>query len=59
MAIAITVQPAYRKFNYIYIPMQYAGFFPPGKPKTQMPVSIDTDLGKVHAELQYNSKARV
>jgi hypothetical protein len=58
-SIEITVQPAYRKFNYIYIPVQHTGYSPPGTPKTRMPVEIETDNESLHAELQYNNEARV
>jgi hypothetical protein len=57
--IEIKIQPAYRKFNYLYIPAEHTGFFPPGKPGTRTPVRIDADNGPFQAELQYNSKARV
>jgi hypothetical protein len=57
--IEIIMQPAYRKFNYIYIPARYTNFFPPGRPKTRIPVRIDSDAGSVPAELQYNSLAHV
>ena len=53
------MQPAYRRFNYIYIPAQQTGAFPPGAPGTRMPVQIDTVAGPIQAEMQYNSKARV
>jgi hypothetical protein len=58
-SIEISMQPAYRKFNYIYIPAAYTDFFPPGAPRTKGSVRIDTDSGPIKADLQYNSKARV
>ena len=57
--IEILVKPAYRKFNYLYVPVQHTDFFPAGKPKTKMPVLIETDTGFLQAELQYNSRAHV
>ena len=57
--IEISMKPAYRKFNYFYIPVQLTGFFPPGKAKTKIPVQINTDTDLIEAELQYNSKAHV
>lgn len=57
--IEISIQPAYRKFNYVYVPAQLTSFFPSGTPKTRLPVQIDTDTGSLQAELQYNSKAHV
>ncbi len=58
-SIEITLKPAYRKFNYIYIPVGLMGFFPPGEPRTEFPVQIETDTGNIDAVLQYNSKAHV
>jgi hypothetical protein len=53
------MQPAYRKFGYFYIPVQFSDFFPPGKAKTKHPVRIDTETGVLQAELQYNTQAHV
>ncbi len=58
-SIEITMTPAYRKFNYLYIPVEHTGFFPTGTPKTEFPVRLETDVGPINAELQYNSKAHV
>jgi hypothetical protein len=58
-SLEISLKPAYRKFNYIYIPVENTGFFPPGTPKTKTTVEIDTDTGLIKADLQYNSKAHV
>jgi hypothetical protein len=58
-SIEIVIQPVYIKNNYIYIPVKYTGFFPPGKPHTIKPIKIETDAGIISAELQYNSKAYV
>ncbi len=57
--INISIKPAYRKFSYVYIPVEHTGFFPPGVPKSKTDVTIDTDQGLLKAQLQYNSKARV
>jgi hypothetical protein len=57
--IEIVMQPAYRKFNYFYIPVKYTNFFPPGNPKTTRPVIIETGKTTLKAQLQYNSKAHV
>jgi len=58
-SIEISMQPAYRKFNYLYIPAQYTTFFPPGEPKTKFPIQIESNADLLNAELQYNSKAHV
>ena len=58
-SIEIIMQPAYRKFGYFYIPVQFSDFFPPGKAKTKHPVRIDTETGVLQAELQYNTQAHV
>jgi hypothetical protein len=57
--LEIIIKPAYRKFSYIYIPAEYTGLFPPGKPKTKTAVRIDTGPSSVKAELQYNSRAHI
>jgi hypothetical protein len=57
--IVITMQPVYRKFNYLYIPVKLMGFFPPGEPKTEFPVVVESDAGEISAVLQYNSVAHV
>ncbi len=58
-SIEISMQPAYRKFNYLYIPAQHTAFFPPGEPKTKFPIKIEADNRLLNAEIQYNSKAHV
>ena len=58
-SIKITVQPVYIKNNYFYIPVMHTSFFPSGKPKTVVPIDIETDTGLIKADLQYNSKAYI
>ncbi len=58
-SIRVSIQPAYRKYGYLYIPAQNTDFFPPGVPKTRIPITIETDTGPVQAVLQYNSRALV
>jgi len=55
----IVIQPAYRRFNYLYIPAKYTGQFLPGQAKSKKPVVVDTESGTTTAELQYNSIGRV
>lgn len=58
-SIEITMQPVYRKFNYVYIPVRLEGFSPVGEPKTEFPIAVDSDAGNISAVLQYNSKAHI
>jgi hypothetical protein len=58
-SIEVTIQPVYLKNGYVYIPIRYTGFFPPGKPKTVKSIQVETDAGVINAQLQYNSKAYI
>jgi hypothetical protein len=58
-SISIVVQPVYLKNYYLYVPAKYAGFFPPGKPRTTTPIQLETDAGVFSAQLQYNSRSYV
>jgi hypothetical protein len=58
-SIEIVMKPAYRKFNYLYIPVGLMGFFPAGKPKTQFSIVLESNAGNINAVLQYNSVAHV
>jgi hypothetical protein len=58
-SIEISMKPAYLKFNYVYVPVAYTDFFPPGRPQTKTTVRIASDKVWTNAQLQYNSKARV
>ena len=55
----ITLQPAYKKFHYVYIPARFTGLFQAGRPQTKKPVEIVTGSASFAAELQYNSSNRV
>lgn len=58
-SIGITMQPVYRKFSYVYIPVKLMGFFPAGEPKTEFPIVVESDTGEIKAVLQYNSVAHI
>ncbi len=57
--VEVVLQPAYRKFNYIYIPARETKSFPIAPPGTRIPIRVETGDRSWDAELQYNSKAHV
>ena len=58
-SIEITLQPVYLKNDYLYIPARLKSFFPPGKPLTATPITIETTAGSFTAELQFSSKGYI
>ena len=58
-SIEITLRPVYLKNDYLYIPASLRSFFPPGKPLTSRPTTIETSSGSFTAELQFNSKGYI
>ncbi len=57
--VEVVLQPAYRKFSYIYIPERQTKSFPAASPRTRIPIKVETSGASWDAELQYNSKAYV
>jgi hypothetical protein len=58
-SIEITVQPVYLKNDYLYIPARLRSFFPPGKPFSVTPITIESGAGSFTAELQFNRKGYI
>ena len=57
--IEITLQPVYLKNDYIYIPAGSRSFFPPGKPFSVTPFTVESGDDSFIAELQFNSKGYI
>ena len=57
--IEITLQPVYLKNGYIYVPAKLRSFFPPRKPFSVVPITIETAAGSFTAELQFNSNGYI
>ncbi len=57
--IEITLHPVYLKNDYIYIPANLRSFFPPGKPVSLTPVTVESGGVSFTAELQFNSKGYI
>jgi hypothetical protein len=55
-SIQITLQPVYLKNDYVYIPASLRSFFPPGKPFSVTPITVESGNVSFKAELQFNSK---
>ena len=58
-SIEITLQPVYLKNDYIYIPARLRPFFPPGKPFSVTPITVESGDISFTAELQFNSKGYI
>jgi len=58
-SIEINLQPVYLKNGYIYIPASLRSFFPPGKPFSVTPITLESGGISFTAELQFNSKGYI
>ncbi len=58
-SVEIVLKPAYRKFNYLYVPASQTKSFPAVSPVARMLVTTEAEGRSWEAELQHNSKAHV